>query len=66
MSHEHQSESGRHRGERREHDAKTKAYEERVYTGWHLSRDRRIIGAIVVAVVIVALTILFMAGFIHW
>ena len=66
MGDKQHSESGRHRGQRRKHDRQTREYEERVYTGWHLSKDVRVGVGAIVAVVIIGLTGMFMLGMIRW
>ena len=62
----HQSESGRDRTERQEHDRKARAYEETTGNPYHLSRAARIVVGALALVVVVTLTALFMSGAIRW
>ena len=62
----HQSESGRNRNERQEHDRKTRAYEETTGDPYHLSKGARALVAVVAVIVAIALTGLFVGGAIHW
>ncbi len=66
MSQDHQSESGRDRTERREHDRKARGYNETTGNPLHLSTSTRAIGVVIVVVVIVGVTALFVGGIIHW
>ncbi len=61
-----QDESGRNRNERQEHDRKTRSYEETTGNPYHLSKGARMLGGLLALVVVVALTWLFVSGFIHW
>ena len=61
-----QDESGRNRNERQEHDRKTRSYEETTGNPYHLSRGARMLAGFLALVVVVALTGLFVSGFIHW
>jgi hypothetical protein len=61
-----QDESGRDRNERQEHDRKTRAYEETTGNPYHLSKGARMLGGLLALVVVVALTGLFVSGFIRW
>ena len=54
-----QSESGRDRNERREHDRKTG-------NPYHLSQGVRMIGGLVAVIMVIALTGLFVSGMLHW
>ena len=60
-----QSESGRNRNERKEHDRKTRSYEDSTGNPYHLPKAARAVGAILVLVVVIALTGLFVGGFFH-
>ena len=62
----HQSESGRDRTERQEHDRKTRAYEETTGNPYHLSQGVRMIGGLVAVIMVIALTGLFVSGMLHW
>ena len=66
MSQEHQSESGRDRNERRDHDRKAREYNDTTGNPWHLSNTTRAIGGVIVVVLIVGVTALFVGGIIHW
>jgi hypothetical protein len=66
MAKENHSESGRHRGERREHDREERAYEEQTVTAWHQSPTVRVVGIVLVVLVSVAMTALFVGGLIKW
>jgi hypothetical protein len=66
MSHEHHSESGRNKNERQEHDRKSRSYEETTGNPYHLSKGVRTVVGAVAVIVIVAVTALFVGGFIHW
>lgn len=59
------SESGRHRGERREHDAAARRYEENVYSEQQPKAVRWVL-YLLVAVVVITLTVMFIGGFIRW
>lgn len=60
------SESGRNRNERQEHDRKSRAYEETTGNPYHLSKGARMVVGVLVLIVVIALTGLFVGGFIHW
>jgi len=62
----HQSESGRNRNERQEHDRKTRAYEETTGDPYHLSKGARMAFGVVAVIVAIALTGLFVGDAIHW
>ncbi len=62
----HHSESGRNRNERQDHDRKTRSYEESIGNPYHLSKGARTIGAVLVVIVVIAVTGLVVGGFIHW
>jgi hypothetical protein len=62
----HQGESGRDRNERQEHDRKTRSYEETTGNPYHLSKAARTVVGALALTVVVALTGLFVSGFIHW
>ncbi|MHB8399067.1 MAG: hypothetical protein ACYDCI_09070 [Candidatus Limnocylindrales bacterium] len=62
----HQSESGRNRNERQEHDRKARAYEETTGDPYHLSKGARMALGVVAVIVAIALTGLFVGGAIHW
>jgi hypothetical protein len=66
MADENESESGRNRNERQEHDRKTRAYEETTGNPYHLSRAARGAGGVLALAMVVALTGLFVSGAIHW
>jgi len=61
----HQSESGRDRNERRDHDRKSRDYEDSTSNPYHLSKGARTVVGIIALVVIIAVTALFFRGFIH-
>ena len=61
----HQSESGRNRNERQEHDRKTRSYEETTGNPYHLSMGARTIVGVLAVIVAIALTGLFVSGSIH-
>ncbi len=62
----HQSESGRNRNERQEHDRKARAYEKTTGNPYHLSKTARMVGVALAVLVAVALTGLFAGGLIRW
>lgn len=62
----HQSESGRDRNERQEHDRKTRSYEETTGNPYHLSRAARMLVGALALVVVITLTALFLSGAIRW
>jgi hypothetical protein len=62
----HQSESGRNRNERQEHDRKARSYEETTGNPYHLSKAARTVVGVLALIVVIALTGLFVSGFIHW
>lgn len=62
----HQNEGGRSKNERREHDRKTRSYEETAGNPYHLSRAVRMVGGVISVILVIALTGLFVGGFIHW
>jgi hypothetical protein len=66
MADENESESGRSRNERKEHDHKTREYEETTGNPYHLSKVARGALGAVAAIMVVALTGLFVSGAIHW
>ena len=61
----HQSESGRNRNERQEHDRKTREYEDTTGNPYHLSKGARTVVGVVIVVVLIALTALFVSGAFH-
>ena len=61
----HQSESGRDRNERHEHDRKTRVYEETTGNPYHLSKGVRTVVTVLIVVVLIAVTALFATGFFH-
>lgn len=62
----HKSESGRNRNERQEHDRKSRSYEETTGNPYHLSKSARTVLGVLVLMVVIAVTGLFVGGFIHW
>jgi hypothetical protein len=62
----HDSESGRNRNERQEHDRKSRSYEETTGNPYHLSKGARTFVGVLALIVVIALTGLFVGGFIHW
>jgi hypothetical protein len=58
----HQSESGRNLNERKEHDRKARFYESTTGNPYHLSSVGRVVVAIVIVVVLIALTWFFIGG----
>ena len=62
----HQSESGRNRNERQEHDRKTRSYEETTGNPYHLSKAARTVVGVLGVIVVIALTWLFVSGVIRW
>jgi hypothetical protein len=62
----HDSESGRNRNERQEHDRKSRSYEETTGNPYHLSKAARTVVGVLALIVVIALTGLFVGGFIHW
>jgi hypothetical protein len=62
----HQSESGRNRNERQEHDRKARSDEETTGNPYHLSKAGRAIVGVLALIVAIALTGLFVSGSIHW
>ena len=62
----HQSESGRDRTERQEHDRKARAYEETTGNPHHLSKNARLVISVLAVIVAVLLTGLFVSGFVRW
>jgi hypothetical protein len=61
-----QDESGRTKNERREHDRKTRLYEETTGNPYHLSKGARMLGGLLAVVVVITLTALFFSGAIRW
>lgn len=59
-------ESGRNRNERQEHDRKTRAYKGTTGNPYHLSKVARGAAGVVAAIMVIALTGLFVSGVIHW
>jgi hypothetical protein len=57
-----QSESGRNRNERKEHDRKARAYEATTSNPYHLSTAGRVLVGVIIVVVVIALTWLFVGG----
>ncbi len=66
MAGENESESGRNRNERKEHDRKTRAYEETTGNPYRLSKVARVAGGVLGLIMVIALTGLFVSGAIHW
>ena len=62
----HDDESGRSRNERQEHDRKSRSYEETTGNPYHLSKGARTVVGVLVVLVAIALTGLFVGGFIRW
>jgi hypothetical protein len=60
-----QSESGRNRNERKEHDRKARFYEATTGNPYHLSNVGRAIVGVLIVIVVVAVTWLFVGGGIH-
>ena len=61
-----QSESGRDRNERQEHDRKARAYEETTGNPYHRSKAARMVVGALAVLASVALTGLFVGGFVRW
>ncbi len=61
-----QGESGRNRNERKEHDRRTRAYEETTGNPYHLSSGVRMVVGALAVVVVITLTALFVSGVVHW
>jgi hypothetical protein len=61
-----QDESGRNRNERQEHDRKTRSYEETTGNPYHLSKGARMLAGVLAVIVVIAVTLLFLSGAIHW
>ena len=61
-----ESESGRNRNERQEHDRKARAYEETTGNPYHLSKVTRRVGGVLALIMVIALTVLFLSGAFHW
>jgi hypothetical protein len=57
-----QSESGRNRNERKEHDRKARFYESTTGNPYHLSSVGRVVVGVVIVVVLIAVTWLFVGG----
>jgi hypothetical protein len=62
----HQDEGGRTKNARREHDRKARTYEETTGNPYRLSKAVRMGGGVLTVIVVMALTGLFVGGFIHW
>ena len=60
------AESGRTRNQRKKHDHANRTYEEKTGNPYHLSKNAQIAGAVLIGIVIVAVTALFIGGLIHW
>ena len=60
------SESGRRRNERRAHDQHVRATEAQLDAPWHANPAIRYAFIVLTAVVIFTITVLFIAGVIHW
>ena len=61
-----ESESGRNRNERQEHDRDARAYEATTGNPYHLSGVVRGAAAVLAVIMVVALTGLFVSGAFHW
>ncbi len=61
-----ESESGRNRNERQEHDRKARAYEVTTGNPYHMSKTARRAGGVLALIMVIALTALFLSGVIHW
>jgi hypothetical protein len=61
-----ESESGRNRNERQEHDREMRVYEATTGNPYHLSKVVRGAAAVLALIMVVALTGLFVSGTIHW
>ena len=61
-----QDEGGRSKNERREHDRNARSYEETTGNPYHLSKAVRLVGGVLAVIVVIALTALFVGGFVHW
>ena len=67
MAKQKRSESGRHRGERKSHDAAVhRQQQETIGRPWHASDPVRITAIVVMVVVILGITAMFVGGVIHW
>ena len=67
MAKQKHSESGRRRGERKQHDAAVHRQQtETMGRPWHASNPVRITAMVVMVVVIVGITALFVGGVIRW
>ncbi len=68
MSKQQYSESGRHRDERRQHDAAARHAAEQTTEpyNWGLSRRAMTVMGAIAVILIVSLTFLFVAGYIRW
>ncbi len=61
-----QSESGRDRTQRREHDRRARAYELITSNPYHLSKVGRMMVLVLTVVVVIALTGFLARGLFHW
>lgn len=61
-----ESESGRNRNERHEHDRKTREYEATTGNPYHLPKVARRVGGVLALIMVIALTVLFVSGAFHW
>ncbi len=61
-----ESESGRNRNDRREHDQKMREYEATTGNPYRLSKAARAAAAVLAIIMVIALTGLFVSGAIRW
>lgn len=64
--HKHHTESSKSHNARKEHDRKARVHTDDVYEGGGVSKNVRLAMVVIVAVVVITLTVLFMAGLIGW
>ena len=61
-----ESESGRNKPDRQEHDRETRAYEATTGNPYHLSRVVRGAAIVLAIIMVVAMTLLFVSGTFRW
>lgn len=66
MSTKHHTEKSRSHNARREHDRQVRQREAQTSNPWHQSKNARIGMGAVATIVVVSLSLLFVAGVIHW
>ena len=66
MSTKHHTESSKSHNARREHDRRVREHEEHASNPWHESTNARIGMGAVAVIIVVSISLLFIAGVIRW